>query len=216
VHHTASNTTPANDVAFCARGSSIAPIYNAMVDRTGRWWVIAAGATNNAGSGGPRGNLPQDGANSRVIGLCGMNAGVGEPWPQVQQDALIRGVAACCAAYGIPVSAVITHAEWAPTRKIDPAGPSQFAQGSATWPGAAVRNAVTAAMATPPAAGGLTQGAAYDVLTLFYVSRWPDRVGTVAPAVDPGGPLTTQQALFDTLTLWHAVNPGLDDTLTGP
>ena len=69
---------------------------------------------------------PQDSANSRVIGIEAGNNGVGEPWPDAMQDSYVAGVAALAAAYGIDPAHVYAHHEWAPGRKIDPAGPSRF------------------------------------------------------------------------------------------
>jgi N-acetylmuramoyl-L-alanine amidase-like protein/LysM domain-containing protein/putative peptidoglycan binding protein len=128
VHHTASG--PGNDgpgdVQRLTFDCDVKPMSNLYLDRSGRWWVCAAGATNTNGKGGPLGPLPKDSANSRVIGIEAGNNGVGEPWPDVMQDSYVLGVAAMAAAYGIAPAHVYAHHEWAPSRKIDPAGPSRF------------------------------------------------------------------------------------------
>jgi N-acetylmuramoyl-L-alanine amidase/LysM domain len=137
VHHTASpsgwNGQP--DVDRLAFECDVAPMSNLYLDRGGQWWVLAGGATNTNGTGGPWGPIPQDSANSRVIGIEAGNNGIGEPWPTVMQDAYVAGVAALADAYGVEAGNILSHQEWAPTRKIDPAGPSRFGSinGAHSW-----------------------------------------------------------------------------------
>jgi hypothetical protein len=133
-HHTASNpgSDGWSDANYIATGSDIAPISQLYVNRAGTVWVCAAGACNNAGSGGPLGSVPVDAMNTYSIALEVANNGVGEPWPQVQQEAYQRLVQALCDHYGIPAGNVVAHWEWTP-RKIDPAGQSRWAQGAASW-----------------------------------------------------------------------------------
>lgn len=128
VHHTASGAGKDGhgDVHEQTFQCAVRPMANLYLDRGGRWWVMAAGATNTNGKGGPLGPLPLDSANSRVVGIEAGNNGIGEPWPDVMQDSYVAGVAALAQQYGIPTSNVYGHHEWAPTRKIDPAGPSRF------------------------------------------------------------------------------------------
>lgn len=139
-HHTASQTTPQNDLHFMVYGSPDAPVSNGLLDRTGTFTIIAAGASNHAGKGGgsssgggapwyaSKGQVPPDSANSRCFGIEAANNGVGEPWPQAQQDAYVKMVRALCDAYGFVVdSDVRSHEEWTPPRKCDPTGPSRFA-----------------------------------------------------------------------------------------
>jgi len=95
---------------------------------------MAAGATNTNGKGGPLGPLSLDNANSRVIGIEAANNGVDEPWPKVQQNNYQILVRALCKAYSIPTTNVYSHYEWAPTRKIDPAGPSRWQDNPSTKP----------------------------------------------------------------------------------
>jgi hypothetical protein len=68
----------------------------------------------------------------------------------------------------------------------------------------------------PPPEVPLTQGQAYDVLTLTYGSMFGQLCGNVKPSVDPGRPVVTQQDLADVVTLWHAVNPALSDLIRRP
>lgn len=138
VHHTASDTSPANDFAWMWENSPDQPIGALHLARDGTYTVGAAGATNTSGKGGPldtsRGTIPLDAANRYVLSIEAANNGVGEPWPWVQQEAYVRGVRALAVAYGLTFGRgdVHSHEEWT-DRKIDPAGQSMWATGSATW-----------------------------------------------------------------------------------
>ena len=139
VHHTASSTTPDNDCnwEWSATGGD-QPIGAMLLDRTGRVTVGAAGATNCAGKGGPwttsRGTVPQDKGNQYTVSIEAANAGTGETWPTEQLDAYLVLVSTLCDCLGLdPVEDVCAHFEWAPTRKIDPAGPPRYASGGASW-----------------------------------------------------------------------------------
>ena len=132
VHHTASPPSSSGrpDAEYCALYDEDAPLSNLCLDRDGVWWILAAGATNTNGAGGPLGDVDEDAMNLAAIGIEA-NGGYGEPWPDVQTRAYVAGVAALCAAYGI--GDVFAHFEWAPTRKVDPAGPSPWATGDQSW-----------------------------------------------------------------------------------
>ena len=153
VHHTASPASwdGQRDVDFIAVGCDVAPMANLYLDRKGRWWVLAAGASNTNGKGGPWGPLPLDSANSRVIGIEAGNDGVGEVWPDVMQDSYVAGVAALASHYGVDTGNVLAHHEWAPARKVDPAGPSRFGaiNGSKSWDMDTFRAAVDAKRGNP-------------------------------------------------------------------
>ena len=124
-HHTASNTTPYNDLSWMIDGSDDAPIGNLLLDRSGYFWPIAAGAANTAGKGGPltmsRGTIPIDSANTRSVAIEAANNGVGEAWPAVMMDAYFKGSNAINARLGNIPTDVFNHNTWAPSRKIDPA-----------------------------------------------------------------------------------------------
>lgn len=124
-HHTASQTSPANDVSYIVSGSPDRPLANLYLARDGWVWVCAAGATNTNGKGGPlpfsRGTVPADRMNEYAIGIEAANSGTGEAWPQVQIDAYFTLSNAVTAAYGLAADDVASHNAWAPTRKIDPA-----------------------------------------------------------------------------------------------
>jgi hypothetical protein len=124
-HHTASSTSPANDLSYMIDGSDDAPIGNLYIDRDGICWPIAAGASNCAGKGGPvtfsRGTCPLDAGNTRGWQIEVANSGVGERWPQDQIDAFFMASNALNAHVGNQPYDIVTHQNYAPTRKIDPA-----------------------------------------------------------------------------------------------
>lgn len=126
-HHTASGSSADgwNDANYICFGSPDAPIANLYIDRKGSVWVCAAGATNTNGKGKSitfsRGTVPQDGMNTRALGIeCGNN-GVGETWPEVQINALFRTSIAMSLWFGNRVDDISSHQFYAPDRKIDPA-----------------------------------------------------------------------------------------------
>ena len=153
VHHTASSAgaDPASDVAYICRTADAAPLANLYLSRSGAWTVCAAGASNTNGSGSAwwPGGPADDSMNSAAIGIEAGNDGVGEPWPIVQQDSYLAGVAALCAAYGIPVDHVRAHFEWT-DRKVDAAGPSMYAAGATSWNMDLFRTDVAAWTTDPP------------------------------------------------------------------
>src|SRR5262245_17397953 len=72
-HHTASDTTPQNDADYMCHGSDDRPIANALIARDGVVWLLAAGATNTNGKGGPltvsKGTIPADSMNTHGWGM---------------------------------------------------------------------------------------------------------------------------------------------------
>ena len=124
-HHTASNTSPQNDVNFIVSGSPDSPIANLYLARDGTVWVCAGGATNTNGKGGPvamsRGTVPVDQMNTHAVAIEMANTGVGEPWTQQQIDAAFALSLALTDWLGLAAVDVCTHVGWAPGRKIDPA-----------------------------------------------------------------------------------------------
>jgi hypothetical protein len=124
-HHTASDTTPENDVNYIVDGSPDAPIANLYLARDGTVWVCAGGASNTNGKGGPvavsRGTIPVDSMNTYAIGVEIANNGVGEPWPQVQVDAAFAVSLALTAGLDLASTDALGHVDWSPGRKIDPA-----------------------------------------------------------------------------------------------
>ena len=135
LHHTASGSGSDgwDDVNYLCYGDDDAPLANLYLSRLGELFVCAAGATNTNGSGqDPCGHIADDTMNTSAVGVEAGNAGTGEPWSVVQQNAYIALCAALCAAYAIPHGRCHSHAEYAVGRKIDPAGPSRWAD-DGTW-----------------------------------------------------------------------------------
>lgn len=124
-HHTASQTTPENDVAYIVSGNPDAPIANLYLARDGTVYVCAGGATNTNGKGGPvtvsRGTVPADSMNTYAVGVEMANSGVGEVWPQAQIDAAFTLSLAVTNALGLSPLDALGHVDWSPGRKIDPA-----------------------------------------------------------------------------------------------
>ena len=195
-HHTASGPSSNGwpDVNFIAWGSQDAPLANLYLDRAGVVFVIAAGATNTNGKGHDSwgGGVPDDAMNTHAIGIEAANAGTGELWPSVQQDAYVTLVRALCSAYGIANDHVRAHFEWAPARKIDQAGASRWASGAASWDMPAFRTSCRETP-TPPILEGddemilirveSSNGYAVFTCTPSGVVRWVP-TGTEADAWD--------------------------------
>lgn len=130
VHHTASSPSRVDPMQL---GKSLfvdhqyKPCGNIGLARNGTVVFGAAGAANTQGAGGPlntsKGVIPVDYGNRMGIAIEADNNGVGERWSDVQIDAYLRTVAVLCRLYNLnPLTDVFAHFEWAPNRKIDPAG----------------------------------------------------------------------------------------------
>lgn len=131
-HHTASNP-PANapSVGICINGRPDlpGPLCQLLIARDGTCHVIASGTANHAGAGGWQGLT----GNTQVFGIEVENNGQGEPWTDHLLDVFARACAALLRGMGdTDADLVCLHREWAPTRKIDPAGPG-FPQDGNTW-----------------------------------------------------------------------------------
>lgn len=122
IHHTAeaAGTRPEAEATFLVRGRRdlAGPLTNLYLDRQGIWWVIAAGRANHAGKGSWRGVT----GNSNMIGVECANTGLGEEWPSRQLTSLTAGLTALTAHMDVSADMICGHKEWAPGRKIDPAG----------------------------------------------------------------------------------------------
>src|SRR4029077_16497252 len=143
---------PDGDVAYIAHNAADAPLANLYLSRSGDVYVIAAGATNTNGAGSAPwpGGCPDDSMNTHAIGIEGASQGTGEAWPIGQQVAYTDMCAALCAAYSIDVDHVRAHFEWAPDRKIDPAGQSMYASGASSWDMGVFRDDVLGAAEPEP------------------------------------------------------------------
>lgn len=134
VHHTASG--PSSDgwqgVNYITFEHENEPLANLYLSRTGDIYVCAGGATNTNGTGlCIHGAVPEDSMNSYAIGIEAANDGVGERWPDAQLDCYGKLCHVLKDAYGIPY--VEAHYEYAPDRKVDPAGNSWYAEGKDKW-----------------------------------------------------------------------------------
>lgn len=155
-HHTASQTSPENDIAWQTTGSDDAPIGNATIMRDGSVWMVAAGAANTAGKGGPlnlsRGWVEKDSANSTTWAFEVANNGVGEPWPIAQINSYFVASNEMNRRFGNRPDDVFTHSLGAgdgwTDRKIDPATANavqgswrpRSVNGSGTWSLVDIRN----------------------------------------------------------------------------
>jgi hypothetical protein len=158
-HHTATNPALSFD-GYCRLAWQThpeRPVANINLGRGGEITVGVAGASNHAGKGGPRntskGMVPLDSGNRYLIGIEALNTGVGEPWGETMQDRYIALVQALCNHYGFVVASdIMSHHEWTPSRKIDPAGPSRFGSinRSGTWDMDIFRSTVAGAPAPRP------------------------------------------------------------------
>jgi hypothetical protein len=156
-HHTASGSAsdgwPDVNYMIFSPSNPNRPTANLYIARTANIYVMAAGASNTNGVGHDRcGMCPDNQMNTHALGIEAGNNGVGEPWPEIQQDCYVRLVQVLSAHYGIGHAQVEAHFEWT-GRKIDPAGESSYATGRASWNMDAFRSDVTGApppTTTPP------------------------------------------------------------------
>lgn len=198
-HHTASQTSIHNDLAWQCDGCDDAPVGNMTIDRDGIVWPVAAGASNCAGKGGPasfsRGTIPADSGNTRGWNIEVANNGVGEAWPVAQVDAYFLASNALNAHFGNLPTDVISHAlgsgdGWT-DRKIDPATAwavqggwsPQSCNGSGTWLLADIRNEC-ARRAGQQEGPDMTDEQAQQLNALYQ-----SLTGSIDPnqVVDPGG-----------------------------
>ncbi len=152
VHHTASGPSSDGwpDVTYCLTAQDN-PIGNLYLSRDGTVYVMAGGASNTNGSGhDPCGIVSDDNMNAKSLAIEAGNGGTGEPWPEPQQACYVLLVAELGAAYGIGAGQVHSHFEWAPGRKIDPAGESAYASGAEMWNMDAFRSDVEGGGGAPP------------------------------------------------------------------
>ena len=135
VHHTASSTTPANDLNYMLKNADAKPIGALYLARDGTVTVCASGATNTQGKGGPyktsKGTIPKDAGNRYMLSIeAAWNSN--ETWPEVQQVAYAKMCHILVTKLGLSWGDIVSHAEWT-SRKYDPAGESKYAKGNALW-----------------------------------------------------------------------------------
>lgn len=120
-HATAGKLSIESDIRVLLNGSTTAPppISQLFLARTGEWWVIASGRCNHALTG--KAGLLKGYGNTRLIGIEAANDNRGEPWPTVQYESYVTGVAAICKHLGWdPSKRVSGHKEHQPGDKSDP------------------------------------------------------------------------------------------------
>ena len=127
-HHTAvgcEDTSRAGLLNHAINTADARPVANIYLWCDATCYVLAGGATNTNGEGDAqtfsRGTVPDDGMNSRAVGVEIVNNGVGGKYPEVQMRGAFAISNAVNAKVGNIPSDVCTHVQWAPTRKIDPA-----------------------------------------------------------------------------------------------
>jgi hypothetical protein len=163
MHHTASPRASSlqTNLHVVTNGNGVGPgpIAQVLIWRDGACYLIADGKANHAGAGGPWGWLPLSPpgqlstANARTVGFECVNDGVGEPWSTAQVVAMEIAAAAVLRHIGQGADRCLMHSEWAPSRKIDPAGPNSrvtLKPGSLTWAGGSFRDRVDAWLTPAP------------------------------------------------------------------
>lgn len=153
LHHTASgaSTRPEDDAAYCHHGTSDAPLYNVLVDRTGVVWLLAREKSNSSGkisstplseayagkagcvSASQRGLSDNTSANGNLFAIAAQNNGTGEPWSSAMVNAINQVAAEACSCLGLHAGHVTQHRVLT-ARKIDNCGdhcPQDFQPGVA-------------------------------------------------------------------------------------
>lgn len=125
-HHDASGIGPSpamlDLIAFRGTTNTPPPLSQIWVSYTGVWYIIAAGRANHAGKGdGWLDVVGRDDGNRRAVGIE-VDHTVGEDWPTVQITSLRVGTAVLLRLMGRPARNLFAHREYAPGRKVDPAG----------------------------------------------------------------------------------------------
>ena len=125
-HHTAggpNGNMPSLGVITNGRPGLAGPLSQLGLGRDGTYYIVAAGRAFHAGKGQWQGIAT---GNSSFIGIEAENTGkTSDPWPDVQVDAYVRGVAALLKRIGANPIMCCGHKEYAlpPGRKPDPSFP---------------------------------------------------------------------------------------------
>lgn len=126
-HHTvgaASGNLPSLNVLRGGRPGLEGPLCNLALARDGSVYVVAGGRAYHAGAADSPGKWPWAGGNSNsvLIGIEMESVGNGKDWTAEQKATIPRLAKALAEIYDLPSSRQLGHKEWAPSRKIDPAG----------------------------------------------------------------------------------------------
>jgi len=123
-HHTAGpkfGDKPSLDVVVKGRSNLKGPLSQLFLSRDGTYYVVAAGLAWHAGAGMWQGIRS---GNSSFIGIEAENTGLANdmPWPAMQYDAYVQGVAAILEHISQPAIMACGHKEYASPkgRKSDP------------------------------------------------------------------------------------------------
>ncbi len=112
-HHTATKdprNMPTLNTLIRGRSDLSGPLAQLGLARDGTYFIIAAGVANHAGPGRWRGITS---GGSSFIGIEAENSGLaGDPWPPVQMDAYVRGVAAILTKLGASADMCCGHKEY--------------------------------------------------------------------------------------------------------
>ena len=120
-HHDASPSGDSPGALSWCMYSELAPCAAIWIDRSGKWFVFAAGQTNHAGVGSSA-LAPNSTGNQVYLGIETDMGAPGEEWPKPLLDSLRKGTAALMKHYGLdPKQALEFHKTYAPGRKNDPA-----------------------------------------------------------------------------------------------
>lgn len=120
-HHTANpggGDMPSLKMLRDGRSGLPGPLCEIGLSRSGIAYIVASGRANHAGKGSWRGVS----GNTNSLGIEAENNGVGEGWSAAQLTSYTRICAAILDHLRRGPEWVCGHKEWAPGRKIDPAG----------------------------------------------------------------------------------------------
>jgi hypothetical protein len=123
-HHTASNATsgitPSLGTVIYGRPDLAGPLAQTLLGRDARWYIVASGRANHAGSGQWPGIAL---GNGDTLATEAENNGLNtETWSMNCVRSYARGVAALLNAQGLPAERFCAHYEWATNpvgRKVD-------------------------------------------------------------------------------------------------
>jgi hypothetical protein len=141
VHHTAGAATDSTDpkhkgnqkganngvISWCIKKDNSVPYCNAVIDRDGSVYILAAGPVWHAGKGSFAGTrwdrfkIPANSANSYTFGVEMVSKGIKKDFTKAQIKSLEQLYAALRASSQWPgnVNRICNHRDWAGNRKVD-------------------------------------------------------------------------------------------------